>query len=188
MKSARFDRMPPLLSLAYVNGVNVNRGAGHMALNTRKEAVERAVNGLFDDEATIGGSDPYCYSITASAAFEEIALLREKGMRFGKICAAFAKAGLLPNDAKPHSLSQAFLRERRRREKTARTEPVGTTKQSSATETDRAARFSRKPEPATLDFGSEATEKEWIRKQTSTTFDTGMGKIVKNSDGSFDYN
>jgi hypothetical protein len=33
----------------------------------------------------------------------------------------------------------------------------------------------------------EAAEKEWIRKQTSTTVDTGLGKITKNSDGSFDY-
>ena len=83
-----------------------------MALDARKEAAERAVNGLLGDEAAICGSDPYCYSMTASAAFEEIALLRGRGVRFDKICAAFTKAGLLPDDAKPHSLSQAFLREK----------------------------------------------------------------------------
>jgi hypothetical protein len=33
----------------------------------------------------------------------------------------------------------------------------------------------------------EAAEKEWIRKQNSMTVDTGLGKITKNSDGSFDY-
>jgi hypothetical protein len=35
--------------------------------------------------------------------------------------------------------------------------------------------------------GNEDAEKEWIRQQTSTTVDTGLGKITKNSDGSFDY-
>jgi hypothetical protein len=158
-----------------------------MALDARKEAAERAVNGLLDDEAAICGTDPYCYSMTASAAFEEIALLRGKGMRFDKICAAFAKAGLLPGDAKPHSMSQAFLREKRRREKIVRTEAVGTAKKSSAAGTDRAAKFPQKPEPAVPDSGNEAAEKEWFRKHTSTTIDTGLGKITKNADGSFDY-
>jgi hypothetical protein len=176
------------LSPASANGVNViTREVGHMALDARKEAVERAVNSLFDEEAAICGADPYCYSMTASAAFEEIALLRGKGMRFEKICAAFAKEGLLPNDAKPHSLSQAFLREKRRREKTARTEPSGTAKKSSATETNRAAKFPQKPVPAAPDSGGDAAEKEWIRKQTSTTVDTGLGEIIKHSDGSFSY-
>ncbi|MDR0764232.1 MAG: hypothetical protein LBE65_01395 [Synergistaceae bacterium] len=158
-----------------------------MASNTRKEAVEHAVNGLLNEEAAIVSADPYRYSLTASAAFEEIALLRGKGMRFEKICAAFAKAGLLPNDAKPHSLSQAFLREKRRREKTARTEGAGTAEKSSATETNRAARVPQKTVQAAPDSGAEAAEKEWIRKQTSMTVDTGLGKITRNSDGSFDY-
>jgi hypothetical protein len=35
--------------------------------------------------------------------------------------------------------------------------------------------------------GDEAAEEEWIRKQISATVDTGLGKIVKNSGGSFDY-
>jgi hypothetical protein len=35
--------------------------------------------------------------------------------------------------------------------------------------------------------GNEASKMEWIRKQTSTIIDTGLGKIVKHSDGSFDY-
>jgi hypothetical protein len=125
--------------------------------------------------------------MTASVAFEEIALLRGKGMRFDKICAAFAKAGLLPDDAKPHSLSQAFLREKSRREKTARTETTGTAKKPGATETGRTVKFPRKPVPTAQDSGNEAAEKEWFRKQTSTTVDTGMGKITKNADGSFDY-
>jgi hypothetical protein len=179
--------MPPLLSPAYVKGVNVNREARHMALDARKEAAERAVNGLLDGEAAIRGADPYCYSMTASAAFEEIAMLRGKGMRFDKICAAFAKAGLLPPDAKPHSLSQAFLRERMRREKTARTETAGTPEKSSATETDRAAKFSQKTESAAPNFGGEAAEKERVRKMTGTVVDTGRGKIIKHADGSFEF-
>jgi hypothetical protein len=158
-----------------------------MTLDTRKEAVERAVNGLLDEEAAICGADPYCYSMTASAAFEKIALLRGKGMRFEKICAAFAKEGLLPNGAKPHSMSQAFLREKRRREKTALTETTGTARKSSVTETNRIAKFPQKPVPAAPNFGDEAAEKEWIRKQTSVTVDTGLGRIIKHSDGSFSF-
>jgi hypothetical protein len=125
--------------------------------------------------------------MTASAAFEEIALLRGKGMRFEKICVAFAKEGLLPNDAKPHSLSQAFLREKKRREKMARTGGAGTARKSSAAETNRAAKFPKEPVPAVSDSGGGAAEKEWIRKQASTTVDTGLGKIIKHSDGSFSY-
>jgi hypothetical protein len=159
-----------------------------MALSTRDEAVERAVKGLFDEEAEACRADPYCYSITASAAFDEIALLRRKGVRFEKICAAFAKSGLLPCGAKPHSLSQAFLREKRRREKTAPATDDGTVKKARAAETGQPAKFSQKPEPAAPDFGDEAAEKKWIREQLSTAVDTGLGKIIKNPDGSFDYN
>jgi hypothetical protein len=158
-----------------------------MTLDTRKEAAERAVNGLLGEETAICGADPYCYSMTASDAFEEIALLRGKGMRFEKICVAFAKEGLLPNDAKPHSLSQAFLREKKRREKTARTEAAGTVGKSSAAETNRAAKFPPKTVRTASDSGGDAAEKEWIRKQTSATVDTGLGKITKHSDGSFSY-
>jgi hypothetical protein len=158
-----------------------------MTLDARKEAVERAVNGLLDEEAAICGADPYCYSMTASAAFEKIALLRGKGMRFEKICAAFAKEGLLPNGAKPHSLSQAFLREKKRREKTTRTEAAGTARKSSAAEINRTAKFPQKPVPAAQDSGDDAAEKEWIRKQTSATVDTGLGRIIKHSDGSFSF-
>ncbi|MDR1510111.1 MAG: hypothetical protein LBS53_10770 [Synergistaceae bacterium] len=158
-----------------------------MASNTRKEAVERAVNGLINEEAAIVSADPYRYSLTASAAFEEIALLREKGMRFEKICAAFAKSGLLPPDAKPHSLSQAFLRERRRREKTMPAAAAGDAKKPGATERDRDAKFSQKTEPAATGFGGEAAEKERIRKLTGTVVDTGRGKIIKHTDGSFEF-
>ena len=158
-----------------------------MASNTRKEAVERAVNGLLNEEAAIVSADPYRYSLTASAAFEEIALLREKGMRFDKICAAFAKAGLLPDDAKPHSMSQAFLRERRRREKTMPTAMAGDAKKSGAAEAGRAAKVSQKTEPAAPDFGGDAAEKERIRKMTGTVVDTGRGKIIKHADGSFEF-
>jgi hypothetical protein len=179
--------MPPLLSPASANGVIVNREAEDMAVDARKEAAERAVNGLLDGEAAICGADPYCYSMTASAVFEEIALLRGKGMRFDKICAAFAKAGLLPNNAKPHSLSQAFLREKRRREKTIPTAMVGDAKKSGATEADQAAKFSQKTEPAAPDFDGEAAEKEKIRKMTGTVVDTGRGKIIKHADGSFEF-
>jgi hypothetical protein len=154
-----------------------------MALDARKEAAEGAVNGLLDEEAAICGADPYCYAMTASAAFEEIALLRGKGMRFEKICAAFAKAGLLPHDAKTHSMSQAFLREKRRREKTA----AGAAKKPGTAETDQAAKFSRNPEPAAPDFGGEAAEKEKIRKMTGAVVDTGCGKIIKHADGSFEF-
>ena len=68
-----------------------------------------------------------------------------------------------------------------------RTEAVGTAKKSSATEIDRPAKFPQKPEPAAPDSGGEAAEKEWFRKHTSTTIDTGLRKITKNADGSFDY-
>jgi hypothetical protein len=168
-----------------------------MALNTRDEAVERAVKDLFDEEAATGGSDPYCYSITVSAAFEKIALLREKGMRFEKICAAFAKTGLLPCGAKPHSLSQAFLREKRKREKTARAADAGMAEKASAAEiaeTDRTAKFSQKPEQAEPVFGAsrapsmeKGKAEERAKTLTGSTEETTLGKLTKHSDGSFDF-
>jgi hypothetical protein len=36
--------------------------------------------------------------------------------------------------------------------------------------------------------GGKNSEKGWVQKETSAAIDTGLGEIIKNSNGSFDYN
>jgi hypothetical protein len=105
---------------------------------------------------------------------------------------------MLPEKSNPYGLRQAFLRERARRAKAE--ELLKAVKDTALGETAAPSPKANTPAstPATKTAGAqnnhtkapdkEAAEKEWLWKQTSTMVETGLGKIIKNSDGSFDYN
>jgi hypothetical protein len=113
--------------------------------------------------------------------------LREDGYSYDIICEVFAENGLFPNGANPKTFRSAFLRETDRREKKLKAailkNPGAAQKAAApAVKTDSPAKgIAPKPKD------NDASEKEWIRKQASTVIDTGLGRIVKYSDGSFDY-
>jgi hypothetical protein len=126
------------------------------------------------------------YALVVKTGYEEILKLREDGYSYDVICEVFAENGLFPNGANPKTFRSAFLRETVRREKKLKAaipKNAGVAQKAvPAVKTDRPANgIAPKPKD------KEASEKEWILKQTSTVVDTGLGKIIKYSDGSFDY-
>jgi hypothetical protein len=122
------------------------------------------------------------YARIAHAAFEDILKLTAEGFNYATICEAFETNGLLPEGSKPYSLSRAMRREeirRQKREKQAGVERfVGNTDKKLSAATP-------KPEPGKTNLDSKP--EEWLRKVTSSTEETALGKLTKHSDGSFDF-
>ena len=86
-----------------------------MDQQSRESALKSALDRLLAEEGETASEDMYCYAKTVITSFEEIQLLRLKGVRFDKICKLFEESGLLPENANIHSLRQAFAREKARR-------------------------------------------------------------------------
>jgi hypothetical protein len=137
--------------------------------------------------APIRRRDDVSYALVVKTGYEEILKLREDGYSYDIICEVFAENGLFPNGANPKTFRSAFLRETNRREKKQKPaipETSNTVQKTAApaVKTDSPVN-GIVPKPK----NNGASEKEWISKQTSTVIDTGLGKIVKRSDGSFSY-
>jgi hypothetical protein len=161
------------------------------------EAASERVEEILRNETPLNRKGGHVHSDTAKKFFGKIKSLRGRGFSFIQLCGAFERAGILPEKSNPYSLRQAFLREAARRAKAE--ELFKAVKDTALEETE--ARSPKANIPARTVFtkaagsqsGSAPTpddrvdEKEWVRKQTSMTIDTGSGKITKNSDGSFDY-
>jgi hypothetical protein len=152
------------------------------------EAASERVEEILRNETPLNRKGGHIHSDTAKKFFGRIKSLRGRGFSFIQLCAAFEKAGILPEESNPYSLRQAFLREAARRDKAE--ELLKAVKDTASEEA--AAPSPKADMPVSASGGEtakdEAAEKEWIRKQLSTPVDTGLGKITKNSDGSFDYN
>jgi hypothetical protein len=161
-------------------------------------AMETAEN-ILNEESPLTRKETRAYSTAMRSVFARVEKLRSKGFSFVQICAACEKSGILPKNANPYCFRQAFRRERARlfaEGELAKLimDGAGTAEKAAAppSKTDTAAgtRFmktmNRQNYPVAV-RDSEDAEKEWFRKHTSTTVDTGLGKIIKNSDGSFDY-
>jgi hypothetical protein len=185
----------PKLSTRRFSHVSFIQGGG-MGLDNLEAAIER-VEEILRNEAPLNRKEGHVHSDTAKKFFGKIKSLRGRGFSFIQLCGAFEKAGILPEKSNPYSLRQAFLRETARRAKTeellkavkdtAFVEVAASSPKANMpakTQFTKAANRQNGPAPAR---DSEASEKEWLRKHTSTTVDTGQGKITKNSDGSFDY-
>jgi hypothetical protein len=125
------------------------------------------------------------YSLVVKAGYEEIRGLREDGYSYDLIREAFAQNGILPEHANPKALCNAFLREKKRREKRG-VQKHYTVKMTTTTGGDMNLPLTEAPAQEKQNLGDEAAEKERIRKMTSITVDTGLGTIVKHSDGTFD--
>ena len=143
-------------------------------------AMEKAEN-ILGEEAPLTRKDTRAYSKAIRPVFARIERLRSKGFSFVQICAACEKSGILPKDANPYCFRQAFRRER------ARLLAEGELAKQIADGSGTAGKTAM-PSPKAGAPDGEAAEREWIRKQLCTSVDTGTGKIIKNPDGSFDYN
>jgi hypothetical protein len=132
------------------------------------------------------------YSKVVHAAFERIRTMKGKGFSFAQICGAYEKAGLLPGKSRAGSFRQAFQRERARRMKEDELkrliEDGGDAEKNteSAANANKAASSmgSRVNKP---DQQNQESEKERMRRLTGTAVDTGLGKIIRHADGSFEY-
>jgi hypothetical protein len=178
----RFIVQHPFFSRRQWDGVRVNREALKVETGNKMEAIENAVGSLLDEEARIGAMGLYCYATLVSVAFEKISLLRQKGIRYDKIRESFTRHGLLPANAKTHSLSQAFLREKRRRERHCPKPDF----ELPGDQTKAGESLKGVSETVHTKPNDDAKEHERIRKMTGVTVDTGLGQIVKHSDGTFD--
>jgi hypothetical protein len=147
-------------------------------------AMEMAEN-ILDEEAPLTRKEARAYSKALRSVFARVEKLRSKGFSFVQICAACEKSGILPKNANPYCFRQAFRRERARL--LAEGELAEQIADGSGTAGKTAVPSPKADVPVSA-TDSETAEKEWIRKQLSTEVDTGLGKIIKNSDGSFDYN
>jgi hypothetical protein len=136
-----------------------------MALKNRDEAAEEAVTRLIDEENAIGSPGAGSYSRTVFLAFEKIRALRERRISFARICGSFETSGMLPENANPHSLRQAYAREMARRIKTA----------------NEAAKKTLAPQANPIG-------PDRAHKPDDTPAKAKPGRVIKNADGSFEYN
>jgi hypothetical protein len=125
------------------------------------------------------------FALVVKSGYEEIRKLREDGYSFDLICEAFARNGLLSEYAKPNSLRTAFSREKSRREQ------KDTQKQNAVMDKAKPAVKGnvslKSPEPQKANADDNTAENERIRKMTGITVNTGLGEVVKHSDGTFDF-
>ena len=117
------------------------------------------------------------YAIVVKVGYEEIQKLRSDGYSYDIICKMLSENGALGVDANPKNLCTAFLRETKRRlsrvqvnSSIPRANVVSAGERSKTGEADKTER-----------------DNERTRRMTGRVVDTGLGKIIKNTDGSFDY-
>lgn len=155
--------------------------------------LEEAVQKLLEMESTANSAEPYRYAKTVFAAFERIQALREKGIRLIKICKAFEESGLLPQNANPRCFCQAFRREKARRGKNVNSSTAQIDKtEHGKTEYGKVKNTDDKVNPEQTatrldETARKESRKERIKELTGTVVDSGLGKIIKHTDGSFEY-
>jgi hypothetical protein len=135
------------------------------------------------------------YARIARSAFEDIRGLTAEGFSYAAICEAFEANGLLPEGSKPYSLSRAMRREGMRRQRRAGlVETERLVGKTAGEKSGSAAPNPTKAEPVKRDFGAprapsmenEKAEK-WEKALAGSAVETGLGKLTKHSDGSFDF-
>jgi hypothetical protein len=155
------------------------------------------VEAVLREETPLMRKETETYSKMMREHFAKVGKLHERGFSFVQICAACEKSGLLPKNANPHCFRQAFRREHaklKRREELIelfRGNDTDAEENSGQDKTGKPANVTKgatKPEPAISDPDGEAAAKERVRKITGTVVDTGLGKIINHTDGSFEYN
>ena len=142
-----------------------------MDVQNLKESLKNAAD-LLKETPAIRRRENMDYALVVRTGYEEIKKLRDEGHSWDIICETLSKTGALNAGAKPKNLCSAFLREAKRRLK--RQQAPGRNIKASAGAT---------PD---IKAAGEESEKEKIRRLTSTTVETGQGKRVKHTDGSFD--
>jgi hypothetical protein len=118
--------------------------------------------------------------------------MRKKGFSFVQICKAYEKSGILPENSRVGSFRQAFQRENIRWLKERELKKLvvdgkdGDGKEQKTAVAAGEDKSGKETNVESADAERER-EKERIRRLTGTVVDTGLGKIIKHTDGSFEY-
>jgi hypothetical protein len=158
------------------------------------EMVDEQVENAIKDEKPPGIKEECAYSDAVRRFFAKIKALRSRGFSFVQICKAYEKIGQLPRHSNPYSFRQAFLRESSRRTqdeellKAVKDIPHELGKETlppptSATPVAKA----EKNNAEEAGINDELAGKKWIENMTSSTVNTGLGKLTKHANGSFDF-
>jgi hypothetical protein len=159
-----------------------------MGLEDRTGDVAQKIESRLNEAVPFNARGINAYSNEAGAYFETIRAMRRKGYSFVQICRAFEKENVLPKNSSPRFFRQAFHRERKRREAEESLSEIAKNADVAPVKADSARPIppAKTPEPAKPAPAGEAAEKERLRKMNSVTVNTGLGKIVKHPDGTFD--
>ena len=144
------------------------------------QSIEAAIKGAADSirrTPAVRRRKNASYAIVVKVGYEEIQKLRNDGYSYDIICKMLSENGALGVDANPKNLCTAFMRETKRRHSRVqanssipRANVVPAGERSKTGEADKTEQ-----------------DNERTRRMTGRVVDTGLGKITKNSDGSFDY-
>jgi hypothetical protein len=154
-------------------------------------AIDNAEN-ILKKENPLERTEANAYSSVIHASFERVKAMRKKGFSFVQICKAYEKSGLLPGNSRAGSFRQAFQRENIRRLKERELKKLvvdgkdGDGKEQKTAVAAGEDKSGKETNVESADAERER-EKERIRRLTGTVVDTGLGKIIKHTDGSFEY-
>ena len=137
----------------------------------------------------------FSYARIARAAFEDICGMTEEGFSYAEICEALEADGILPEGSESRNLGRAIRRERARRKKRAAASEAekiakvtdGVDEKPRVEEIRPATPNIPKPEMGKPFLAGKPAEREWARQITESTEETGLGKLTKHPDGSFDF-
>jgi len=154
-------------------------------IQSLEEALRRSIDSVREAPAVRRRGD-VSYALVVKVGYEEIQKLRSDGYSYDVICETLSRNGVLDTGASPKNLCSAFLRETKRRLKRQQT-PGHNIDASMKTD---AGTTPVAPDTNGVRTGEKVAEKESekarIRRLTGTIVNTGLGEIVKHTDGSFD--
>ncbi len=140
------------------------------------DAFQAAVERLLAEAESASNTDIYRYARTVAKSFEDIQALRERGVRFDKICKLLETTGWLQENADVHSLRQAFIREKARRNKIGgHTATTLETKKSGGSVNGGSTQSKEKKMPESTSPALRTSGVTSARRQTTTRNGAGMG-------------
>ena len=157
--------------------------------------IEKALTSLssLDIKPRVKGKNS-SYALIVKNGFSIISNLLRNGLTFDALFDHFVEHDVLTNDGNPRSLRQAYRREVLRRARKAETKKYDTQGKKAGSTSVPALAYTAVPvteQTSSLKENdsvlSEEERKELIRKRLGTKVDTGTSKIVRHSDGSFDF-
>jgi hypothetical protein len=153
--------------------------------------IRRALGRVRKNGAAVKRRSGFSYAYVARAVFEDIRGMTEEGFSYVDICEALEANGFLPEGSEPRNLGRAMRREKARRQRhtlAAETERIADSagEKPGRDETRPAMQDIPKPEPEKTEPGGKPDGHEW-RRIAGSTEETGLGKLTKHPDGSFDF-